>query len=216
LVLYAASGDVTVLPRVRPYRDYLAWLAERDGQASLETWRGALDGVDEPTLIAPDWDDDGRPPEDVAVAIDDQVSDSLAEMARELGVTLNTVVQTAWGLLLARMTDSPDVVFGATVSGRPPSVNGIEPMVGLFINTVPVRVRIDAAESVRGLIERIQAEQADLLDHHHVGLPQIQQAAGVGALFDTLTVFESYPVDQAGLTERTDIDGMRLTGVAMQ
>nr|GLK41572.1 hypothetical protein GCM10017611_84480 [Rhodococcus wratislaviensis] len=214
LVLYATRGDGSVLPRVRGYRDFLGWLSERDTDASRSAWAHALAGLDGPTVLAPAPSSEDRPePAELALHLGEVVSENLARIARDRGLTMNTIVQAAWGLLLARMTASDDVVFGATVSGRPPEVAGIESMVGLFINTIPIRVRIDPRESLLGLLERLQAEQSTLFDHHHIGLPEIQQIAGIGGLFDTLTVFESYPVDRAGLTENSDIDGLRVAGV---
>ena len=108
------------------------------------------------------------------------------------------------------------MVFGATVSGRPAEVAGVESMVGLFINTIPVRVRIDADATVSELLGRLQSEQADLLEHHYLGLTEIHQAAGLAALFNTLFVFESYPIDRAALSEAgSALDGMQVTGVDM-
>src|SRR5690606_33221273 len=106
-----------------------------------------------------------------------------------------------------------DAVFGATVSGRPADLPDVENMLGLFINTLPVRVRIDETESVADLVLRLQGEQTALLDQQFVGLGAIQDRIGTGTLFDTLTVFESYPVDRAGFDENTDIAGMRVTDV---
>ncbi|TQC40107.1 amino acid adenylation domain-containing protein, partial [Rhodococcus sp. WS4] len=216
LVLYATGGDASVLPRVRSYRSYLAWLGEQDRQASLETWSRALSGVQEPTLLAPA--DPGREitsrSGEVAVSLDEQMTARLSSLAARLGVTVNTLMQAAWGVLLGRMTSRDDVVFGATVSGRPPQLPGVESMVGLFINTLPVRVKLDPQESIETLLTRVQGEQADLLDHHYLGLTDIQRAAGVGALFDTLTVFESYPIDQQGLAEQAGaIEGMTIERV---
>ncbi|MGW0018393.1 non-ribosomal peptide synthetase, partial [Rhodococcus sp. NPDC003382] len=99
-------------------------------------------------------------------------------------------------------------------SGRPPQIDGVESMVGLFVNTVPVRVRWGAGVSLGELVDRVQAEQAGLLDHHYVGLSDVQRVAGPGAVFDTMTVFESYPVDRGGLTAETDIAGMRVVDVS--
>ncbi|WP_245672796.1 condensation domain-containing protein, partial [Aldersonia kunmingensis] len=124
------------------------------------------------------------------------------------------MVQAAWAILLGRMTGSSDVVFGATVSGRPADVAGVESMVGLFINTIPVRVRIATDATVAGLLGGLQSEQADLLEHHYVGLTEIHQAAGVAGLFNTLFVFESYPIDQEALSEAgSALDGLHVTGV---
>ncbi|MCZ2528288.1 condensation domain-containing protein, partial [Streptomyces sp. HB2AG] len=99
-----------------------------------------------------------------------------------------------------------DVVFGATVSGRPPEIAGIESMVGLFINTLPVRVRLRPEESLAGLFGRVQEQQTRLMDHQHLGLNEVQRLAGLGELFDTLTVFENYPLDPDAL----DVSGTGL------
>ena len=111
---------------------------------------------------------------------------------------MNTVLQTAWALLLARLTGKDDVVFGMTVSGRPPEIPGIEQMVGLLINTVPVRVRLDPSQSLTELMAGVQEEQSRLSDHQYLGLTDIQGLVGEGELFDTLYVFENYPVGVDG------------------
>src|SRR5690606_7893508 len=131
---------------------------------------------------------------------------------RRHGATLSTVLQGAWGLVLGRLLGSNDVVFGATVSGRPPELPGIEQMIGLFINTLPIRVRYRMDEPLGALIERLQDEQTELLAHHHLGLTDIQRAAGHGgALFDTMTVLENYPFDPASMDG--SLNGVRITGV---
>ncbi|AWK70857.1 non-ribosomal peptide synthetase [Rhodococcus oxybenzonivorans] len=216
LVLYATRGDASVLPRVPSYRTFLSWLASRDRAASRDAWAEALAGMEQPTLVASDGS--GQPGPTAVTAVDadagPELSTRLTALGAELGVTLNTLVQTAWGILLSRMLGRDDVVFGATVSGRPAELEGVESMVGLFINTLPVRVRIDPDESAAGLLIRVQREQATLLDHHYLGLSDVQQTAGSGALFDTLTVFESYPVDTEALAEVTSIDGLTVLGVS--
>ncbi|MGW4767378.1 amino acid adenylation domain-containing protein, partial [Nocardia sp. NPDC004278] len=215
LVLYATDGDASALPSVRPYRDYLTWLKSQDQDAAETAWTRALDGISQPTLLAPA--DRARrnttAPREVQVQLSESHTAALVTAAQQQETTLNTVVQAAWALVLANATAREDVVFGTTVSGRPAHISGIESMVGLFVNTVPVRVRLDHRESLAELLRRIQTEQVALLDHHHLGLAQIQQLAGSGAMFDTVTVFESYPVDSAGLSEDTDIAGMRVLDV---
>ncbi|WP_245672572.1 condensation domain-containing protein, partial [Aldersonia kunmingensis] len=153
LVLYAVSGDLSVLPRVRDYRNFLVWLADRDRQRSLDTWARALDGVKGPTLLeSVSRQGIGSGAGKVSVELSEAETARLAEVAAGLGVTVNTMVQAAWAILLGRMTGSSDVVFGATVSGRPADVAGVESMVGLFINTIPVRVRIATDATVAGLL----------------------------------------------------------------
>ncbi|WP_433734053.1 amino acid adenylation domain-containing protein [Nocardia sp. CA-129566] len=214
LVLYATDGDATILPGVRPYRDFLAWIAGQDLPAALDAWAGAFDGTEEPTLVA--QADPGRrytESRDVVADLTEEQTATLNHLARARGVTLNTVIQLAWAIVLGSLTSRDDVTFGAAVSGRSPQLAGIESMIGLFINTLPVRVRLDAAESLGQLLDRIQAEQTALLDHQFVGLTEIERVAGPAAVFDTMTVFESYPVDRFGLTADTDIAGMRVVDV---
>ncbi len=214
VVLYGTDGDVAALPEARPYRDFLEWLAGQDRAASLEVWRRVFDGADEPTLLSPA--DPGRRytrSRDVLGDLTEERTAALTEFAQARGVTLNTVLQTAWAIVLGSATSRDDVTFGSTVSGRPAQIPGIESMTGLFVNTVPVRVRLDPAARLGQLLDRVQADQTALLDHHQVGLAEIEQIAGPGAVFDTMTVFESYPVDRAGLTAQTEIAGVQVTGV---
>ncbi|MDR6977742.1 amino acid adenylation domain-containing protein/non-ribosomal peptide synthase protein (TIGR01720 family) [Streptomyces sp. 3330] len=178
-----------------PYRDHLRLLAARDPAASAAAWAEALGGLAEPTRLAPaDPDRAAAVPHTRTVELDAVRTAELEAFARRRGVTLNTLVQAAWGVLLGRLTGREDVVFGATVAGRSPELAGAESMIGLFINTVPVRVRIRPRESTADLLTRLQDEQSRLIAHQHLGLADIQRAAGLGELFDTLVVFESYPV----------------------
>ncbi|WP_156756938.1 non-ribosomal peptide synthetase [Actinokineospora pegani] len=215
--VYGARGDTSGLPRVRPYRDYLAWLARQDRDAAEARWAEALDGVTEPTLLGPAGAANaGSPTERVPVALPGELTARVMELARDLRVTANTVLQAAWGLVLARRLGRDDVVFGATVSGRPADLPGAESMIGLFINTVAVRVRLEAAETVADLLTRVQAEQARLMDDQHVPLSAVRKRTGLAELFDTIAVFESYPVDVEALGEAERGAGVRVleaTGV---
>ncbi|MFC7721123.1 amino acid adenylation domain-containing protein [Nonomuraea recticatena] len=215
LRLYAAQGEPDGLPRAGGFRDFLAWLGSRDHAASLRAWARELQGVSEPTLLAASppapTTDAGIGQTDVPLPPD--VAATLSRRAAELGVTLNTLVQGAWGVLLAELTGRRDVVFGTTVSGRTPALPGVEDMVGLFINTVPVRVPCEPSDTFAQVLARVQDRQAALLEHHHSGLGDIQQATGLSTLFDTLIVFESYPVDRIGLDEANATAGLAVTGV---
>jgi len=212
LELYA---DASPLPRVRPYRDHLAWLSKQDNASADTAWARALDGLDGPTLLAPDAKPGGLPRR-AEFRLPAEETARLTRVARERGLTVNTVVQGVWSLLAGALSGRTDVVFGATVSGRSPELPGVETMVGMFINTVPVRVRLDAAEPLADLFSRLQAEQAALGEHHHRGLADIQRAAGQGALFDSLVVFESYPADAAALARASGPEGPVLTGVSVR
>ncbi|MFJ3899012.1 non-ribosomal peptide synthase/polyketide synthase [Streptomyces sp. NPDC090083] len=191
-----------------PYRAHLRLLAAQDPAVSTAAWAEALGGLAEPTRLAPvDPDRAAVVPATHTVELDPDRTAELEAFARRQGVTVNTLVQAAWGVLLGRLTGRDDVVFGATVAGRSPELPGAEAMIGLFINTVPVRVRVRPQESAAALLTRLQDEQSRLIDHQHLGLADIQRTTGLGELFDTLVVFESYPVaddDEAG-------DGPRVT-----
>ncbi|MFD6451815.1 amino acid adenylation domain-containing protein [Nocardia sp. NPDC060220] len=203
LTAYVVGGRSRRLPKVAPYRDYLAWLVGQDLEAARTAWRTALTGLAEPTPLAPV--DQGREiatgTGETGFVLAPADTAALSELAASLGVTVNTVVQAAWGLLIARLVDRDDVVFGATVSGRPAELDGVERMVGLFLNAIPVRVRLRPGDTVAELLRTLQDDQAALLDHHYLGLGEIQEIAGIDALFDSLVVFESFPVDREALAQ---------------
>ncbi|MEU6851066.1 amino acid adenylation domain-containing protein [Actinacidiphila alni] len=199
LELYAHGGDDLPLPPVTPFRSYLAWLTTRDRAAAESAWRQALDGLDTPTLLAGPRPPAGHDlPERVVTALPAETARLLRAAAMRHGVTLNSVVQATWALVLGAATGRRDVVFGTTVSGRPPELPGVESMIGLFINTIPVRVTIRPLESLAELCLRVQQQQADLLEHQHLGLTDIRTLTGRPVLFDTLAVFENYPLDTMG------------------
>ncbi|MFF2549305.1 amino acid adenylation domain-containing protein, partial [Kitasatospora sp. NPDC058063] len=198
--LYGRGGDETALPAVTPYRRYLAWLGDQDADGAREAWRQALAGLEEPTLLAgAEPEQATRTPEHRIVELSAELTAQLRSQARRHGLTLNSVLQGAWALLLAKLTGRDDVVFGATVSGRPPELPGVETMVGLFINTLPVRARLQAGERLVDALARMQDQQADLMEHQHLGLTEVQRLAGHGRLFDTIAVFENYPLDPQAL-----------------
>ncbi|MFG2728474.1 amino acid adenylation domain-containing protein [Streptomyces canus] len=214
LRLYASGGDASGLPAVRDFRDFLSWLSRQDRVGAARAWKEELAGVDEPTLLAaraPRGEISGAAEE--RVSLSDDETRRLLRRAAELGVTVNTLVQGAWAVLLGALTGRTDVVFGATVSGRPATLPGVESMVGLFINTLPVRVRLTPGDGLAELLTRLQERQFELLDHHHYGLAEIHQDLGVDALFDTLVAFQSYPVDRVGLAEAGAAAGIEVTGM---
>ncbi|RZB19947.1 non-ribosomal peptide synthetase [Streptomyces sp. F001] len=211
--IYASGEDDSALPGTTPYRDYLTWLTERDRTTALDAWAQAMAGA-EPTYLAaaPSQEPGPAPlPERLVSHLDADTTAALDAQARRAGVTLNTLMQCAWGVLLGRMTGQDDVVFGAVVSGRSPEIPGIENMIGLFINTVPVRVRMDAADTWADLAARVQAEQGALLPHQHLALTETQRAAGPGNLFDTVVAFENYLVDRTAQPV-DETPGLRVTG----
>ncbi|KUM99161.1 non-ribosomal peptide synthetase [Streptomyces yokosukanensis] len=196
--LYAKAG--TLAP-VRSYGDYLTWLSTQDREASAARWKDELAGFDQPTLMAADITPTGEASSlgrvEVPLSIDK--GRELARRAAELGITLNTLLQGAWAILLSKLTGRQDVVFGAAVNGRPADLAGSQEMVGLFINTLPTRVFCRPDQSVGDVVTELQNRQIALLDHHYYGLADIQRGVGLPALFDTIVVFENYPIDREGI-----------------
>ncbi|MFJ5266794.1 amino acid adenylation domain-containing protein, partial [Streptomyces sp. NPDC088387] len=206
---YRAGGDPSGLERAASYGQYLAWLDRQDGDTARAAWRTELAGLDGPTRVAgADLMSGARiAAEESAVEVSGATSQALRDLARRRGLTLNTLVQGAWALVLARLARRTDVVFGATVAGRPPEVPGVESMVGLFINTLPVRVRLDPRQAMSEMLAGLQHSQSELLSHQHVSLSDIQAVAGAGAGFDTMLMFESYPKDTTAFTGDAHKDG---------
>ncbi|MDQ1122335.1 non-ribosomal peptide synthetase component F [Microbacterium trichothecenolyticum] len=186
------------LPAVRPFRDQVLHVQQKDETAALAHWRARVGDVT-PLQLADRATEpgDGR----FGAATTEQRTwsasdtDRLLAFARAQNVTLNTLTQLATAVMLSRLTDRDDVVFGTTVSGRDPELVGSENMVGLFITTVPVRVALDDAP-VASALDRLQADFAVDVAHAHPGLRAIARTAGVGSLFDTLLVFQNAPVSR--------------------
>ncbi|WP_443742837.1 amino acid adenylation domain-containing protein, partial [Streptomyces oryzae] len=215
--LYAAGADAGALPAPTPCEDYWRWLAAQDRTAAEAAWGQALTGVREPTLVAARAAADGTVEHQrVRSTLSAQLTADLTALARRRGLTLNTVLQGAWAVVLRCLTGQDDILFGTTVSGRPPTVPGAEDMVGMFNNTVPVRVRLDAGVPFSQVLSRLQDEQAALLPHQHTGLSSLHRVSGHDPLFDTLLVFENLPQEESEAVSGTGgpfhIAGVDLTG----
>jgi pristinamycin I synthase-3/4 len=178
---------------VTPFREYLAWLARQDRTAAAEAWRGFLAGAPVPTRAGDAEPEPGVLPCTTDLLLAEELTALLVRAAARASVTLNTALQTAWGLLLCRLTGRDDVLFGTTVSERPAEIAGIENMVGLLINTVPARVRRVLGEPATATLARVQEEQLEMYPHRHLGLSEVQRLIGSGELFDTYYVFQNYP-----------------------
>ena len=210
LLLYADQGSPAALPRVTPFRDYLGWLDRQDRKASEAAWREALTGLEEGTRMSAAGSlREPRIPERIYVVLDEDLTGRLTERARAHSLTLNIVMQGAWAILLSRYTGRDDVVFGSTVSGRSPEIPGIESMIGLLINTLPTRAQLRSSDSFNDLLIRLSQEQSRLLPHQYLGLLELQRMTGLSELFDTLVVFENFPMN--GVTEQEIFGGVRLT-----
>ncbi|OXI24800.1 non-ribosomal peptide synthetase [Burkholderia sp. AU15512] len=180
------------------YRDFIAWLGTRDRDADERFWTERLARLDAPTLIAERTAD--RADADMVTwraTLDADTLTRVAQTARALKLTVNTLVQGAWALALQRMTHQPAVAFGATVAGRPDALADVDSVLGLFINTLPVITAPAPQQRVADWLQTLQRENAAAAEHAHTPLADIQRwARGAGgALFDTLVVFENYPVD---------------------
>ncbi|KOG84551.1 hypothetical protein ADK38_38880, partial [Streptomyces varsoviensis] len=132
-------------------------------------------------------------PEPVFRRCGEELTRALTGLAREHGLTVATVLRGAWALVLARLAGRSDVVFGSTVAGRPADLPGVQSAIGLFINTLPVRVALTAGQPVIEMLAELQERQVRLMGHQYMGLAEINRLAGPGAEFDTLVVYENYP-----------------------
>ncbi|MFF2190816.1 amino acid adenylation domain-containing protein [Streptomyces sp. NPDC058155] len=210
--LYSGTRE---LPSVRNYGDYLAWLSTRDRQESAARWAAELAGFDKPTLVVPNapLQEESAALGRVEVPLSIDKGRELARRAAELGVTPNTLLQGAWAILLSMLTGQQDVVFGAAVNGRPADLPGSDEMVGLFINTLPTRAFCRPDHSLGNVITELQDRQTALLDHHYYGLADIQRGVGLPVLFDTIVVFENYPVDREGIVDASLAAGFTIDAI---
>ena len=189
-------GEVVSRPDPPSYARFVHWIRERDPAPSEHYWRSELAGFTDPTPlpspIRPEHGSGGRASH--MLALSGSESDALAEVARRLKVTRNTLVVAAWSTLLSRYSGERDVVFGVTVSERPPVIEGIEQAAGLYLNTIPARVRVPDTD-VAGWVGTLQRSLAAGREHSAPGLAQIQRWSEVPdrRLFETLVVFESFP-----------------------
>ncbi|TBU87892.1 non-ribosomal peptide synthase/polyketide synthase [Phytopseudomonas dryadis] len=197
------------------YRDFLAWLQGQDKDIALAFWRGQLAELSEPTRLASACH--GRtvpgPGKQVhRLHFDEAFTRRLNGFSRQQQVTLNSLVQAAWLLVLQRYTGQATVAFGATVSGRPVDLPGIEQQLGLFINTLPVVASPQADLCVRDWVRSVQDKNLLLRDYEQTPLQDIQRLAELSgeALFDTLLVFENYPVSDA---LQANPGGLRFSGL---
>ncbi|MGY2452089.1 non-ribosomal peptide synthase/polyketide synthase [Pseudomonas aeruginosa] len=183
------------------YRDYIAWLQRQDAALAEAFWLPRLRQLDEPTRLGQSIAQArqrGKGYAERLRELDGEQTWRLAELAREQKITVNTLVQAAWLMLLQRYTGQDSVAFGATVAGRPAELNGIEEQIGLFINTLPVIASPLPQQSLASWLQAVQGENLALREFEHTPLYDIQRWAGQGgeALFDNILVFENYPVSQ--------------------
>jgi non-ribosomal peptide synthase protein (TIGR01720 family) len=192
-----ASYSGERLPTAAPYRSFVTWLADRDLAAARAAWREVLAGFDTPTFVGP-LDRIGLGQRDAkSFRVPEETTRAVSELARTQNTTVSTVLQGAWAQLLMWLTGQHDVAFGAVVSGRPDEVAGADSMVGLLINTVPVRTRTTPTTTIAELLEQLQSAHNHTLEHHHLALSDIHRITSLERLFDTIFVYENYPTDAA-------------------
>ncbi|WNZ08509.1 non-ribosomal peptide synthetase [Streptomyces sp. 11x1] len=200
-----AAGRTPALMSRQPFRAYVEWLERQDGAQAEEFWRGRLAGFTTPNALPydrlPPTGHTSRSTARLFARLSPEDSAALAAFARTHRLTLNTLVQGAWALLLSRCSGERDVVFGATVSGRPADLTGVDSIAGMLINTLPVRVGIGeeaAAASVADWLTALQREQVEARQYDYVPLSRVRDWSSVErgtGLFESLVVFENYPRD---------------------
>lgn len=199
------KGRTPELRRPHSYREYVCWLQDQDEKKAEAFWRAELAGFYQPTMLGIELDgsvQDGTANEHgvIEACLTREETLRLEQLCREQMVTLSTLIRAAWALLLSRYSGEHDVVFGATVSGRSGGNSRFEQTVGLFINTLPVRMRFNNDERVTDCLKRLQQWHARMLDYEYSRLPKVQEWSDIPrgtALFDTIVVFENYPLDAA-------------------
>ncbi|GCF07266.1 condensation domain-containing protein [Dictyobacter arantiisoli] len=194
----------------RPYRDYISWLQQQDESKAEEFWRKSLQGIQQPTPLgkvashhAAEHAQEGFGTLDTQ--LDTHTSEQLQQRVRQQRLTLNTLFQGVWALLLSRYSQQTDVLFGITVSGRPPELTGIEKMVGLCINTLPVRATLSAEQPLWPWLQQLQAYNLELRQFEYISggkVHQWSQIQGGMPLYESLLVVENYPVDNSILQKK--------------
>ncbi len=210
---FSRGGDLRLEPP-RPYRDYIVWLKRQDVSKAETFWRETLKGFTAPTPLVVDRSrgsaaDASARAVEVETHLSAEATAALNALARKNRLTLNTLAQGAWALLLSRYSGEDQVVFGATVSGRPAELAGAETMVGLFINTLPVRVRVPPDASLLSWLKDLQTYQTELRQYEYSPLVQIQGWSAVPRglpLFESIMVFENLPVGEALQEGKTDLE----------
>ncbi|MCI0491099.1 MAG: amino acid adenylation domain-containing protein [Blastocatellia bacterium] len=199
-----SQGERIDLEPRRPFRDYIAWINEQDLSQAERFWREYLKGVKRPTIIRADRADEIQEAraetfDECRWSLSSETTARLQSQARDHHLTTNTLVQGAWAILLSHYSEGRDVTFGTVVSGRPPDIPGIESMIGLFINTLPVRVRVYPKEHLLPWLKELQEQQSIARKYDFVPLAQIQEWSEIGQggrLFDSLLAFENYPTTE--------------------
>ncbi|MDE9539591.1 non-ribosomal peptide synthetase [Xenorhabdus bovienii] len=190
LTLLNQGEQALSVPRVS-YQEIVHQLAARETAVARQCWQDVLKGV-QPTKLFSDQPHNGKVRE-LDIVLEPEMEQALFSLCQQRGLTLNTLMQGIWSVLLSIHSGSSDVVFGSPVSGRFGQIEGLDQHVGLFSNTLPVRMTLDITLPLLPQLEQLQAQQIQLIEHDNIGLGEIQHIAGTSTLFDTLLVVENYP-----------------------
>ncbi|HPI00084.1 MAG TPA: condensation domain-containing protein, partial [Chitinophagaceae bacterium] len=185
------------LPKVHSYANYIQWLDTIDQKESYTYWKNYLQDYDAVSSLypAPLNQPSNYTIQSKTIHTTEAIRQSIKTLCNTLAITENTFIQTAWGILLSKYNNTNDVVFGSVVSGRPAEIEGIEEMIGLFINTIPIRVQLPEQISVADILKKIQQQSAEATKYHYTQLAEVQSQSELGnRLFDHIMVFENYPV----------------------
>ncbi|HEX8185162.1 MAG TPA: condensation domain-containing protein, partial [Blastocatellia bacterium] len=196
-----AGGAQVQIKRRRPYRDFIAWLMKQDLAKAESFWRSLLSGFAPRPMFS--YEDsaatagDRGEQEQLEIRFTEEVSANLGMLARRYRLTLGTILEGAWALLLSSYSGHKDILFGVVLSGRSIEMAAVESMVGLFINTLPVRAQVRPRMSLLALLEELQAQLIEIRQYEQTPLSEVQSWGDWprGAqLFDSILVFENYPV----------------------
>ncbi|MBC7865267.1 MAG: amino acid adenylation domain-containing protein [Bacteroidia bacterium] len=199
-LLIAESEEKTpALAPSLPYSNYINWLQEADRDDSLNYWKTCLSGYTQVAEIPFKLKTEGGTYQESKepLQIDGELFKKINNLCNETGITHNTFIQGAWGYLLSQYNNVNDVVFGSVVSGRPAELPGVEEMVGLFINTIPVRVKYKPQETALSLLKNLHDQFIQGTSHHYTSLSKIQSASEAGInLINHIMIFENYAVKE--------------------
>ncbi|MEB3282826.1 MAG: amino acid adenylation domain-containing protein [Lyngbya sp.] len=197
------KGQKLSLEKPRPYRDYIAWLQQQDLSNAQTFWSKILKGLTTPTTISRKTDrlkSKNQNYQEQQLKLSEEVTAKLKFFAKQHQVTINSLVQAAWALILSFYSGEHDVIFGATYSGRPTNLINAEQIVGVFINTLPVRIYIDGKATLLEWIKQLQSQQIEAQQYQYIPLVEIHRLSEISRnlpLFESLVIFENYPVDAA-------------------
>lgn len=208
LAFYEANqrGENLCLQGVRPYREYIEWLQQQDSDKAKNFWQKTLQGFETPTLLG------GKKGKGTyherCFQLSQTVTEKLQFAARQHHLTLNNLVQGAWALLIFRYRGESDIVFGATVSGRPPTFEQVDSMVGLLINTLPIRTQVNGKTELLSWLKQLQTQALEQEQYAYFSLAEIQQLSEIPTglpLFESILIFENYPLDSAKQETKTTL-----------